>query len=153
MNAFALENGAAAPAAGTVLYAVLYLLTLVPGLPLGWRFFGRSTPLGWIAGALMGYAMSALAFWVPAWMGFPRPLAIFMAWLVVTVPGWRLTQNHTSALVTLPDWSPRDTTRWLALMLLVTVLVVVPFSRVGETDANGTRRYRAYFTADFVWHM
>ena len=31
-------------------------------------------------------------------------------------------------------------------------LAVPPFARVGERDATGNRYYRAYFTADFVWH-
>ena len=28
----------------------------------------------------------------------------------------------------------------------------MPYGRIGESDAQGNRRYRAYFTADFVWH-
>jgi hypothetical protein len=35
----------------------------------------------------------------------------------------------------------------------VPVVVARPFSQVGHLEADGSRRYRAYFTADFVWHM
>ena len=48
-----------------VAYFGLYLLALLPGLPIGWRLFGRGQPAGWIAGALIGYGLTALAFWVP----------------------------------------------------------------------------------------
>ena len=39
------------------------------------------------------------------------------------------------------------------VLALVPLLVARPFSRVGEQDAAGTRYYRAYFTADVVWHV
>jgi hypothetical protein len=38
------------------------------------------------------------------------------------------------------------------VLALVPLLVARPFARVGERAADGTRYYRAYFTADVVWH-
>ena len=46
-------------------YLVLYALLLMPGLPLGCLLFGRGTPAGWIAGALIGYGLSAIVLWIP----------------------------------------------------------------------------------------
>lgn len=134
------------------LYAGLYVLALTPGLPLGWRIFGRHTPLGWLSGAVIGHALTALAFWVPAWLGAAHTGTFIVAWLVLSAATWRLPAG-LSPLITLPAWSRRDAIRWLVLQLLVLLFVAIPFSRVGELDANGARRYRAYFTADFVWHM
>jgi len=138
---------------GAALYGALYLLTLLPGLPVGWWVFGRQSPLGWVAGALAGYALSALAFWVPAWLGWPHPPAFLAAWLCLAAATWRLVPRGTTPLVTLPAWARRDTRRWLLLLCLVLIIVWIPFRRAGETDATGARNYHAYFTADFVWHM
>ena len=134
------------------LYAGLYLLALTPGLPLGWHIFGRHTPLGWVAGAVIGYTLTALVFWVPAWLGAAHPLAFLAGWLMLSAMTWRWASGGTP-LVSLPAWSARDSVRWLSLQLLVLLFVAIPFSRVGERDADGSRLYRAYFTADFVWHM
>ena len=135
-----------------MIYAGLYLLALTPGLPVGWRIFGRHTPLGWVAGAMLGHALTALAFWVPAWLGVAHPVAFLAAWLLLSAATWRLS-GEGPPLVTLPAWSRQDTARWLSVQLLVLLFVAIPFSRVGERDADGSRLYRSYFTADFVWHM
>ena len=42
-----------------IAYLVVYGLALLPGLPIGWRLFGRG-PTGWVAGALVGYGLTAL---------------------------------------------------------------------------------------------
>jgi hypothetical protein len=36
-----------------------------PGLPLGFALFGPNHAGGWIAGAILGYGLTALAIWVP----------------------------------------------------------------------------------------
>jgi hypothetical protein len=36
--------------------------------------------------------------------------------------------------------------------MLVPVLMGPPYANLGRADAQGTRYYRAYFTADFLWH-
>lgn len=137
------------------IYVVLYLLVCLPGLPVGWRIFGRRQPLGWVAGAFAGYALSALAFWVPARLGAAHPIAFAVAWLLLArlVWWWQQRGGARPPLVHLPAWSAVDTRWWLALVFVVAMFVAWPFSRVGEPDASGALRYRAYFTADFVWHM
>ena len=32
------------------------------------------------------------------------------------------------------------------------VLIGLPYRNLGRADAEGNRYYRAYFTADFLWH-
>ncbi|GMV21464.1 MAG: hypothetical protein AMXMBFR57_14130 [Acidimicrobiia bacterium] len=136
---------------GTVLFVLLYLLALSVGLPLGWRLFGRS-PIGWVTGALLGYGLTAFAFWVPIWLGHPHPAWFLLAWASVLWLVWRPIV-HGQAWVALPAWTTGATRAFLAFMLLAAILIAIPFSRVGEQDNTGTRWYRAYFTADFVWHM
>lgn len=139
---------------GILFYAVLYLLACAPGLPIGWRIFGRRQPLGWVAGGLTGCALSALVFWVPAWFGVAHPLAFGGAWAVLTTGTWVWGgTTRRDPIVSLPAWTRTDARWWLALLVVVAVFVILPFSRVGEPDETGARRYRAYFTADFVWHM
>jgi hypothetical protein len=54
--------------------------------------------------------------------------------------------------VELPPFERRDWAALLLVLLLVTAFLSLPFGRVGEQDASGRRAYRAYFTADFIWH-
>ncbi len=56
-------------------------------------------------------------------------------------------------LVVLPTWTRTTTTALLLVLLIVPAIVGRPFARLGAEDASGSRQYRAYFIADFVWHM
>jgi hypothetical protein len=134
------------------LYAIVYALACVPGLPLGFALFGRRHAAGWIAGAVIGYALTALAIWAPIFFGFPSRLAFVGAWVVITVLVWMAAPGVVRAIFELPHWSSRDTQALMAVWALTLIIAVPPFTRVGEQDAEGGRRYRAYFTADFVWH-
>ena len=40
-------------------YLAVYLLSLIPGLPLGFAVFGSRHAVGWVAGALLGYGLTA----------------------------------------------------------------------------------------------
>ena len=40
-----------------------------------------------------------------------------------------------------------------SLLLASPLLLWRPFTNIGALDAEGNRRYRAYFTADFLWHV
>ena len=133
-------------------YLVLYLLALVPGFPIGWRLFGRDQPAGWVAGALIGYGLTSLALWVPLRLGATSTPAFVLAWLVVLAVALAVERRATTAAIPLPPFTRRDATAWLSVLLLVVALLALPFGRLGERDAGGTRYYRAYFTADFVWH-
>ena len=45
------------------IYVLLFVLATVPGLPFGFALFGRDHAAGWIAGTLLGYALTALTCW------------------------------------------------------------------------------------------
>jgi hypothetical protein len=135
-----------------VLYAVVFALAAVPGLPLGFLLFGARHPGGWIAGALFGYVLTALAFWLPLAAGAPSALTVITAWVAlssVTGMAWR---RWGSAGLELAHWRPADSLGLAAILALTLALSTPPFARIGEADGQGDHVYRAYFTADFVWH-
>jgi hypothetical protein len=144
---------------GGPLYLLVYAVAVLPGLPIGFRLFGARHPGGWIAGILCGYALTAIALWAPIAIGRPSRLAFIAAWLIVGVLTWTLSrwpfdraQSRRNPAIALPSWDARDFVG-LALILTLTLgLAGPPLARIGETDAHGDRVYRAYFTADFVWH-
>jgi hypothetical protein len=133
-------------------YLALYCLTLIPGLPVGWMLFGRRQPAGWVAGLAIGYGLTALAFWVPVRLGHARPWEFALVWLLVTAGIWWRAGRRREPLVTLPGFTTRDVAIWLLVLHLVLAFLALPFGRLGSRDTTGTRYYRAYFTADFVWH-
>jgi hypothetical protein len=65
---------------------------------------------------------------------------------------WLLTRGVPTPLVALPAWTGRDTRALAALWLLTLAIAVPPLARAGAAGPAGDRYYRAYFTADFVWH-
>ena len=56
-------------------------------------------------------------------------------------------------LIALPAWSAPEARTLVLLLLLVPAVFVLPYKNLGARDAEGNRFYRAYFTADFIWHM
>jgi hypothetical protein len=133
-------------------YAGAYVLATVPGWPIGWRLFGVRHAGGWIAGALLGYALTAWAIWTASALGLTTDGGRLALWAAGTVGIWALFGRARPPLVALPAWTARDTVALVLVLGLVPLLVGRPFLRVGERDAEGTRYYRAYFTADVVWH-
>jgi hypothetical protein len=138
---------------GGLLYGVLYAVTLMPGLPIGFALFGRRHGAGWIAGAALGYFITTLALWLAIALGLPSILTFIAGWMLALALTWVSTRRVATPLVSLPTWTERDTAAWVTVLLLVPVIAGPPFVRLGARDANGNRYYRAYFTADFVWHM
>jgi hypothetical protein len=137
---------------GSLLYLVIFALACAPGLPLGWRLFGRS-PAGWIAGALIGYALTAFAIWTVIALHAASAAAFLVAWLALSILTWLGFHRMAPALAPLPRWTATEG-RALALVLVLTSIVAIPpLANVGAADGDGNRYYRAYFTADFVWHM
>lgn len=133
-------------------YAAVYLLATAPGLPLGFALFGRGHAAGWLSGAALGYGLTALALWVPVAAGVPSGVTFLLAWATVTAATW-IVIPRDAPLVALPAWSRRDSSALAAVLLLVPLLFVFPYRNLGAADARGTRYYRAYFTADYLWHV
>lgn len=137
-----------------LVYVGAYLLATAPGWPIGWRLFGIRHAGGYISGALIGYAISAWTVWACTSLGSTSSWERLTAWALITVALWAaLLRPRREPLLTLPAWTARDTVGLTLVLALVPLLVARPFARVGEPDAAGTRYYRAYFTADVVWHV
>ena len=66
--------------------------------------------------------------------------------------GCSLSRRERPALVELPPWTAHDARILVFLLLLVPAIFVFPYKNLGAQDAHGNRFYRAYFTADFIWH-
>ena len=133
-------------------YVPLYVLAALPGWPLGRMLFGRH-PASWVFGALAGYGLTCIAFWAVIAAGIPSAMAFAVAWALLCGAIWMLVgRREHQALVELPPWSPLDARTLVLLLLLVPAVFVFPYKNLGAQDAHGNRFYRAYFTADFIWH-
>ena len=149
---FVLLAVCAAALGGTAawLYLVLYGLAIVPGLPIGFALFGRDHAAGWIAGVIIGYALTAFAIWMPIAAHAASAWTFVGAWALLSALTWFLSPS--TAKVALPAWSAPATTALAAVLMLTLAIATPPLANVGRSDASGNRYYRAYFTADFVWH-
>ena len=137
-------------------YSFVIALVSVSGLPLGFALFGRHHAAGWIAGALLGYVLTGVVCWAVIAIGRPSTGAFVAAWGCETAATWLVFIRMRRAdrpLIELPAWTRRETAALLLVLLLVPGIVTRPFSRIGSLDDQGDQRFRAYFTADFVWHM
>jgi len=144
-------------------YLPLYVLATVPGWPLGRALFGRGHPISWISGGLFGYALTCLAFWAVIALRIPSAATFVLAWLLITAVTWYFVRRQEPAiaasplgrgkpLVSVPTWSAPEARTLVLLLLLVPAVFVFPYKNLGARDAEGNRFYRAYFTADFIWH-
>ena len=136
-----------------VFYTVLYLLAVLPGVPLGMALFGRRHPAAWIGGGLFGYGLAQLAIWLVIEARLASPGLFVLAWLALFGATLLIRREAGSEpAIRLPEWSPRDSAGLLLVLVLVPVLMGPPYANLGRADAEGNRYYRAYFTADFLWH-
>ena len=141
-----------AGAAG-LLYLPLYALATLPGLPLGFVLFGRHHAAGWIGGALLGYGLTQLALWVAIVSGLGSGGAAVVSWVALCALTLALARAiGPGPAIEAPVWSRADTHALLLVLLLVPAVMAPPYRNLGRADESGTRYYRAYFTADFVWH-
>ncbi len=134
------------------LYLVIYLLALVPGAPVGFALFGRNHAAGWVAAAVIGYALTGFAIWAPIAAHIPSPVTFALSWAIVSAVAWFLSRRIAAPSVQLPPWTPGGSTALLLVLVVTLAVATPPFAHVGRTDPEGNRYYRAYFTADFVWH-
>jgi hypothetical protein len=135
-----------------LLYCVVLAAAAVPGLPVGWRLFGRRHPAGWIAGALIGYALTAIALWAAIRAGVPSAPGFVIAWCVLSLLTWISLGARGEPAFPFDPWTRQDTVAYALVILLTAAVAAPPFLKLGSRDAAGNRYYRAYFTADFVWH-
>lgn len=145
----AILAGVLAGGAGCIYFIALVAACTV-GWPLGIALFG-SHPVAIITGSTVGYGLTSLALWVG--MSTHSLLIGDLVWIGVAVIGWLVVRRRRFPLVTLPEWDASTSWSLAAALALTVFLVVPPFARVGTRDPDGTRLYRAYFTADFIWHM
>ena len=131
-------------------YIPLFVLATLPGWPLGRALFGTH-PAAWIAGALLGYGLTCFAFWTVLALHVPSAAAFIAVWAIACGATLRFLRRR-EALVTLPAWTAPDARTLILLLLLVPAVFVFPYKNLGAQDAQGNRFYRAYFTADFIWH-
>ena len=132
-------------------YLPFWAAAALPGVPLGRAAFGAS-PAGWIVGLASGYAASCLLCWALIWSGAMSAAALVLGCAALAVGSGLAARAIRTPVVTLPAWTPRDSAALAAALLLVPALMAAPYRNLGRADASGTKYYRAYFTADFVWH-
>lgn len=143
----------ASAGAGALLYVPIFAAATLPGLPIGLALFGRRHPAAWIGGALIGYGLTQLLLWAVISAGLASTAAFCGVWLVVTATSVAIFGTGVrSAALPAPPWSSADVRALFLVLLLVPVLIGVTYRNLGRADEQGNRYYRAYFTADFLWH-
>ena len=154
LAALALLIGTVTLTAGVngLLYLPFWLAAAAPGVPLGVRAFGRSAS-GAVMGLAAGYGVTCLACWAAIRFGAATPAFLLTAWAFSALLLAAGAMAIRSPVIALPAWDRSERAALLGVLVLVPVLMAVPYRNLGATDAEGHRFYRAYFTADFVWHM
>ncbi len=114
-------------------YIPLYVLATVPGWPLGRPLFGTH-PAAWVAGALLGYAFTCIAFWAVLALHVPSALTFVLAWAMVSAAtlvslvAAAPLRRDDAARLPLPalELSP-DARTLVLLLLLVPAVFVLPY--------------------------
>jgi hypothetical protein len=133
-----------------LVYALVYLGAITPGVLFGRRLAGAGIG-GTLVGAVLGYALTQLALWVPIILHVPAPPTFLAAWSILSAALWLMGRRIASPVLPLPS-GKSDITALAILLMLASVLMFLPYRNLGRADSTGTRYYRAYFTADFFWH-
>ncbi len=98
-------------------------------------------------------ALTCLAFW--------GVLALDSASLATFALAWAVDHRHhmdsrtrprQAARGACPQWGKAEARTFVLLLAIVPAVFVFPYKNLGAQDAQGNRFYRAYFTADFIWH-
>jgi hypothetical protein len=137
---------------GAFLVAMLVWFAL-PGVLFARRLYGSqegSTAAALLAGPAWGYVLSSLGL-LALWAAGTRHISLL---LFAPILGGlaALPARRLAGALTLPRFTRADAGAAALVLLAVTLVVGLPFARVGEDLPEG-RAYRAYFTADFVWEM
>ena len=134
-------------------YAFIFAASVVPGLPIGLLLFGPRHPAAWIGGALVGYGLTQLALWgaIATGLGSLAGFVVGPSLLTVfTVAIYRVLPQRPA--IRAGAWRGDDVRALLLVLTLVPLLMGITYRNLGRQDAEGHRYYRAYFTADFLWH-
>lgn len=101
----------------------LYVVGVSVGLPFGFLLFGRGGA-AWASGALIGYGLLSLAFWIPIAVGWVRPGAFFYLWIMLLLLGgtMRSVCKGITPLVPLPEWTTKSSGALLLVLHLVPLL-------------------------------
>jgi len=82
-----------------LLYLLIYLLAVAPGLPIGVALFGPRHASAWICGALIGYGLTQLALWAVIVAGLASPAAFLLAWAILGSASWAVCRRCRGAAV------------------------------------------------------
>jgi hypothetical protein len=134
-----------------LLYIPVYAVAIAPGVLLGRRLIAPAAA-GWFVGGVIGYGLVQLALWIPIFLGRPSRFTFACAWLLLTAVGVVIARRLQRPVLPLSAWSATDVRALALTLLLVPLVMTPPYRNLGAADEQGTRWYRAYFTADFVWH-
>lgn len=139
--------------AAAVSYAPLFVLAIAPGIPLGIALFGSRHPAAWIGGGLLGYGLTQLGLWAVIAASAASVPAFVAAWALIAAASIGIRRTLPSRpLVPSFAWTGADVRALLLVLLLVPLLMGVTYRNLGREEPDGNRYYRAYFTADFLWH-
>jgi hypothetical protein len=126
----------------------------LPGVLISRRLYDGS-PSPWITALLVGpawgYALSSLVLLGLWLLGVKDARALFGGAAAAMVCGMAAARP-LQGILRAPAMNRRDVVAVCLLLTLVPLIVGRPFARVGEDSPEG-QRWRAYFTADFVWAM
>lgn len=134
------------------LYVAAYALVAAAGLPAGFALFGRRHAAGWIAGGVLGYGLTAFVWGLAVQAGIARAWVFPLLWIALGAALWFSLRRAAPAIV-LPAWTRRHTAALLLTLMVVPAIAGPAFARIGDRDSEGRLRYRAYFTADYLWHV
>ena len=109
----------------------------LPGLPIGFLLFGRRHAAGWIAGALIGYGLSALVLWVPADLALHVARLAAGRWARDIGRDVHVLSLGAAGSSQLPAWHRTDTVALLCTLLVVPLLVAGPFSPRRRAGPSG----------------
>jgi hypothetical protein len=134
-----------------VAYLPIYVAATLPGWPIGRLLFGAGHPAAWVSGGLIGYALTCVSIWAVLAMNLASGATFAVAWIGMSAATWALARGRTPLRV-LPPLGMAEARTLILLLLLVPSVFVFPYKNLGARDGEGNRFYRAYFTADFIWH-
>lgn len=115
-----------------------YAFAVLPGILLGAALFGPSKGAARAAGALIGYGLLALAWWIPVAIGKGRLEGFVFTWLMLLLlSNAARSAVKTGALITLPEWTRRDAAALLLVLHFVPLVFGAALWRSRESGPAG----------------